>query len=55
LAVVEDREGTLWAAVARERATDTRRLGFRGQDDRARAWMTTLALDFVRRGLLAGE
>jgi len=49
LAVVEDREGTLWAAVARERATDTRRLGFRGQDDRARAWITTLALDFLRR------
>jgi nicotinamide-nucleotide amidase len=55
LAVVGDEGGQAWVAVAGShdgKAVEVRRLRWRGRDQRARVWTTTLALEFVRRLLL---
>ncbi len=41
-----------WVAVASAGSADVRQTRFRGHDDRARTWTTTLALEFLRRLLL---
>ncbi len=41
-----------WVAVVSASSADVRQTRFRGQDDRARTWTTTLALEFLRRLLL---
>jgi hypothetical protein len=38
--------------VAGKGPAETRRLRFRGHDQRARVWTTTMALEFLRRLLL---
>jgi nicotinamide-nucleotide amidase len=55
LSVVADEMDTPWVAVASgpdSAVADVRRLRYRGRDQRARTWTTTLALEFVRRLLL---
>jgi nicotinamide-nucleotide amidase len=52
LAVLGTAKQRPWVAIARDGATDTRSFRFRGRDDRALIWSTTLTLEFLRRHLL---
>jgi nicotinamide-nucleotide amidase len=52
LAVLSDEPGGPWVAVVGDGEVDSRRLRFRGHDQRARIWTTTFALEFLRRLLL---
>lgn len=52
LAVLGDEPDGPWVAVADGNQVDTHQLRFRGHDQRARTWTTTMALEFLRRLLL---
>ena len=52
LAVLGHAEQRPWVAIASNEASDTRSFRFRGRDDRALVWSTTLTLEFLRRHLL---
>ena len=52
MVVVSDETERAWVAIASDGSLDLRRMRFRGKDDRARTWTTTLALEFLRRLLL---
>jgi len=52
LAVLGHETDRPWVAVALENGAEVRQTRFRGHDDRARVWTTTLALEFLRRLLL---
>lgn len=52
LAVVGDESHRPWVSVAWDGGRETRRLRFRGHDQRARDWTVTLALELLRRLLL---
>jgi nicotinamide-nucleotide amidase len=54
LAAVMDDSDIPWVAVVSEAGADSRKMRFRGHDQRARIWTTTLALEFLRR-LLVGQ
>lgn len=52
LAVLGDGRNRPWVAIAWDEGVETRRFRTLGNDDRARTWTSTLALEFLRRLLL---
>jgi nicotinamide-nucleotide amidase len=52
LAIVGDETDQAWVAISNNDRLVARRMRFRGRDNRARTWTTTMALEFLRRLLL---
>jgi nicotinamide-nucleotide amidase len=52
LAVLGDDEERAWVSIASPDGVESRRLRFQGRDRRARTWITTAAIEFLRRLLL---